>query len=127
MSFHKEIINELERNNVGTFGDNLFLGSSPSIDSEHLTVYNTGGPTPEKDQTKVLTFQFITKAEKYVDAEELMKKADEVVRERYNFFLGPYRVLLMEAQGEFGHIGTDDNDKHLFSSNYSAWVRKLNY
>lgn len=127
MSFHREIITELENNDVGVFGEDLFLGTSPAISKDHLTVYNTGGPTPEKDQTKNLTFQFITKAEKYVNAEDLILLADKVCRERYNIFLGEYRVLMMEAQGEPGHIGRDENDNHMFSANYSAWVRMLNY
>ena len=127
MSFHREIITELENNNVGIFGEDLFLGTSPATSRTHLTVYNTGGTPPEKDQTKNMTFQFITKAEKYVDAEELIMLADEVCRERFNIYLGDYRVLMMEAQGEPSHIGRDENDKHMFSSNYSAWVRMLDY
>ena len=127
MSFYREIIKELENNGVGVFGDDLFLGSSPQLDIRHLTVYNTGGNPPQKDETKSMTVQFITKAEKYNDAEEFILKADEVFRERYHCYFGDYLVLLMEARGEPGHIGTDENGNHLFSSNYNAWIRKLNY
>lgn len=127
MSFCREVIAELEDNDVGTFGDDLFLGNSPSTSATHLTVYNTGGSPPAKDSTKLLTFQFITKAEKYTDAEELILKADEVVRERYYCFFGDYLVLLLEARGEPGHIGRDDNDNHMFSANYNARIRKINY
>jgi len=127
MSFCREVINELENEGIGVFGDDIFLGTSPQKSGAQLTVYDTGGNPPRKDNTKLLTFQFMSKAEKYVDAEDLIKVADEVVRERYYCFFGDYLVLLLEGRGEPGSIGRDENERHMFSSNYNARIRKINY
>ena len=121
----KAIVEYLEANGVGVFGTDIFIGTRPSFPIDCLTLYDTGGFAPQKDTTSDPTIQAIVRNESYLTGLIKLHEVHDLLKEKYSFWLKEDEiwVIKMEAQGEPGQIGRDDNGNYLFSANYHLWLK----
>ena len=121
----KGLVDYLEEEGIGAFGEDLYVGTRPSSPINCVTLYDTGGFIPRKDTTSDPTVQIITRNKSYPLANEKALGVHDLLKEKYNFWLvnDEIWVLQSEAQGEPGRIGRDENGNYLFSANYRLWVK----
>lgn len=114
----------LEKEGVGKFGEDLYLGTRPSSPVGCLTVYDSGGFKPRKDGTADPLIQIISRDKYYMAAFSRIERAHLILKEGYHFWLDEgILVLRLETAGEPGKIGRDDNQNTLVSCNYNFWVK----
>lgn len=121
----RAVADYLELKNIGVFGTDIFVDERPSSPINCLTIYDTGGFPPQKDTTSDPTIEIISRNKSLKTGLTKLHEAHKLLREKYNFWLKDNKiwVIQLEAQGEPGKIGRDDNGYHLFSANYHLWVK----
>lgn len=107
-----------------TTGWALAISREPENPPNVVTVYDTGGDDFDTGELDITTYsvQVRVRAVEYFDA---TNKINEVIRliKRAAFTFQNLRFISVRAVGGLNHIGFDDNDRTLITTNFECLVQ----
>lgn len=111
-------------------GTNLLIGQTQNEPDTLVTIFNTGGVTPDKDlPTARPTFQVRTRAVSYEEASELIHEIVALLHNKYNFKVendANYNyVYSCNLLGEPAYIGLDEHERSEFTANFNLLTRRF--
>lgn len=131
-SVSKQFAEFLEDNNIGTVGDDIFVGFSPEQNqgtnkSDSIAIYETGGMDGDLYVPRFYpTLQVVVRNNDYSDAEAKIKAIHDLVEAKLAFSLvsGGYYVEQAKVMGHWSHLGRDVNDVDRFTMNVQLVIKR---
>lgn len=109
---------------IGTVGTDLFKSYMPTDPVTNVTIYETGGPQPNKElPIKKPTFQVTVRSASYSTGRARLAAVRALFQGINSTTIGSTFFFYIEAISEGGHLGRDDNGADLFSINFLCETR----
>lgn len=110
----------LETQNFGEWANDINVSLEPSEPVECITLYDTGGQDPDSDEQDVFnkTIQIRIRTLNYL---ETYIKLEQIRDLLINQTIAGINGIWM--QGDILYIGRDDNDRHLFTTNFRLLIQ----
>jgi len=121
-----EVAEYLEDNSIGTVGTNIFVDSLPEEDGTIVSVYNTGGSSPDIDlPIPYPSFQVLVRDEQSSVAYAKIKSVVDLLVNKYNVVLvsGGNYYYSINMRGEIQNLGQDERNRKEYTVNFSCRVR----
>ena len=124
-TFLEDLQDFLELNEIGTTSEDLFIGKLQSEPDDQIAIFLTSGLPPDKDQPiRKPTVQILVRN---TDAKTGLEKAEAIfalLHQQYETLtMGSTDIMKIDAIQEPSPLGYDDNQRHIFSTNYVFWIR----
>lgn len=125
--FIDDIADYLEDQSIGTVGTNIFVGNLPTnAPDDSVLVKVTGGAAPDHYlPTRMPSFQIYVRNSEYSAGTTKVEAIITAINKRTNLKLvtGGNYFYYITLEGDYGHIGRDENERDEFSMNYSCLLR----
>lgn len=110
----------LETQGFGEWANDINVSLEPSEPVECITLYDTGGQDPDSDEQDVFnkTIQIRIRTLNYL---ETYTKLEQIRDLLINQTIAGINGIWM--QGDILYIGRDDNDRHLFTTNFRLLIQ----
>ncbi len=122
MSTAYNVARFLEIHGFGIFaadsGWSINVGAEPELPHNCITLYDTGGLSPDTDQLDTRPmFQIRVRALSYAEGYTKLKAARSLLQVTGPVTLGGTRYMSFEMFGNIVSLGRDENDRHVFTLN----------
>ncbi len=102
-----------------TFGTDLFIGSEPPEPDQCVTIYDTGGQSPDVHiEYRRPTAQVRVRSNAYRDGWVLANDILEALNGKHEETWNSTRYLTIWTLSDVLYIGKDQNDRFLFTVNF---------
>ena len=110
----------LETEGFGEWANDINVSLEPNEPVECITLYDTGGQDPDSDEQDVFnkTIQIRVRTLNYL---ETYTKLEQIRDLLINQTIVGINGIWM--QGDILYIGRDDNDRHLFTTNFRLLIQ----
>lgn len=110
----------LEAQGFGEWAHNINVSLEPSEPVECITLYDTGGSDPDTDDQNLFnkTIQIRVRSLDYLGAYSKLEQIRDLL---INNTITGINAIWM--QGDILYIGRDDNDRHLFTTNFRLLIQ----
>ena len=126
-SVAKDIATLLAANGFGTLGTNIFgMEWGPdSTDAQILIIDVIGVDTQDKDQYEHPSFQILKRGERAGSASDVYDDIKAIhnflIQQAESVTINATDYLGFEPLGSIGGLGRDDNDRYVYSMNYTTF------
>jgi hypothetical protein len=110
----------LETEGFGEWANDINVSLEPNEPVECITLYDTGGQDPDSDEQDVFnkTIQIRVRTLNYLETyTKLEQIRDLLIKQTIAGINGIW------MQGDILYIGRDDNDRHLFTTNFRLLIQ----
>jgi hypothetical protein len=107
---------------VGQFPGSISVNVEPADPVDVVTIYDTGGDSPDTDQLDLLrpTFQVRVRSMDPEAGYEMQERIRDLLMLPGRIVTVNSAFVVITPTSDVAHIGRDDNDRHLTTLNYSA-------
>lgn len=114
------IATHLSNEGYGELANGIYVALEPSKPDECITIYDTGGLDPDTDDQNLFnrTIQIRIRSNDYLDT---YSKLEDIRDLLINGSIAGINDVWM--QGDILYIGRDDNDRHIFTTNFRLLIQ----
>jgi hypothetical protein len=107
---------------VGSYPGTISVNVEPADPVDVVTIYDTGGDSPDTDQLDLLrpTFQVRVRSMDPEAGYEMQERIRDLLMLPGRIVTVNSAFVVITPTSDVAHIGRDDNDRHLTTLNYSA-------
>lgn len=111
-------ITNLIRNGISNV-ESIYPLQFPKKSKDASSIVNVTSSSPINGGVGQASVQVITRDKHPANAEKTANEIRSFLEKRTDFFIGEVQIVLVQSENTFPlYIGTDDNERHLFSLNY---------